>query len=448
MKNQFFCWLFAGMTVFLLVGTVVQLQAQRTPSAGAVTSHYVPDLTVDNIFRAAVSNRKPPRILDTLSTTLEDGDIVVTRIRFESVIDSARTNRIFAYLIYPKNKHRVPALLMLHGGTQTADDYYQLGLRFARRGYATLIPDLPGITSPEWASRKGNGSSGKWAEHPYGQDHFLVLPTVRASNIYEGIITAVQSFYLLKSQSFVDPNAVGIRGLSWGGYATVMTTALLGRQVKAGFAVYGSGFYDLSSYFKTIVDKLAEPARRAWLSSLDAGRYASQIKSPFYFMAAANDTYFHPPAVAATFAQLKRLKYILFSPNNDHSLSNTPDPEATELAFFDYYLRQKGEALPRISLKKIAPNAQSSAPVIAFEVIGRLPLREANVWYTTSGGAWPTHVWQPVVPTATGLNQYRATLPNPAAGTTLHWYVTVTDDRQVSTGTDIHCVNAFRNGSL
>ena len=86
----------------------------------------------------------------------------------------------------------------------------------------------------------------------------------------------------MKSQPFVDTNAIGIRGLSWGGYATVMTTALLGRQVKAGVAVYGSGFYDLPSYFKTLVDKLDEPARRTWLASLDAGRYAGLIQAPFY----------------------------------------------------------------------------------------------------------------------------------------------------------------------
>ncbi len=415
----------------------VPLYAQNDSTTRTENKGYRPDLTLNNIFTAAVGNQTPPRIIDTLEMILESGAIVVKKIRFESLVDEDRTNRIFSYLIYPKDKKDLPAILILHGGTQTADDYYKLGIQFARRGYAALIPDLPGITSPEWANRKGNGSTGRWAEYPYGQNHFLVRPDGRASNIYEGVVAAIQAFYLLKSQFFVDPSAMGIRGLSWGGYAAVMTTALLGNQVKAGFAVYGSGFYDLPSYFKSIVDTLDEPARVAWLSALDAGRYAGRIQAPFYFMAASNDTYFHPPPVEATYNQINGTKHILFSPNNDHSLSNTPDPEATEFAFFDYYLRRQGVPLPQIALTANKLAADQSR-LIEFAVKGNVPVRETRLWYSISGADWMKRTWKSVKPTALGTNRFRTVLPTPPAGATLNWYVTVTDERTVSSGTVIH----------
>jgi len=251
-------------------------------------------------------------------------------------------------------------MLILHGGTQNADTYLNLGSEYARRGYICLIPDLPGIASPEGVSRNGEGSKGKWTNVAYGSHHFTVEPEIQNCSIFEGVVTCIQSFYLLKSFSGVDVKNMGVRGLSWGGYSAVMTTALFGSQVKAGLSVYGSGFYDLPSYFQPILNGMKPVSREKWPNSLDAGRYAAQIKAPFFLMAASNDTYFHAPAVMATFEQIKGAKNILFAPNNDHNLSNLASVDSTEFAFFDFYLRGKGRGLPEVGISSVKNQADGS----------------------------------------------------------------------------------------
>ena len=397
---------------------------------------FLPEIKVNNIFQEIVAITAPPKVLDTLETTISSDGVIVNKIHFESVVDKDRVNTIFAYLIHPKGKANLPAMLILHGGTQTADNYVDLGIQFAQKGYACLIPDLPGITSPEWANRKGTGSSGKWTAFPYGVKHFEIKPTVRNCVIYEGVVAALQAFYLLKSQLFVNPEAIGIRGLSWGGYATTITAALLGKQVKAGFAVFGSGFYDLPSYFKTILDKMDSKSRNEWLTALDAGRYAHLIEAPFYFMAASNDTYFHPPAVMTTYDRIKGTKYILFAPNNDHSLSYVPEAQTTEFAFFDYYLKNSGEELPLITGKSANRQVDRSV-VLEFELRSNRKMKEVKLWYSLGESDWMKKNWKSTVAEPSGNQKFKAVLPADVVTTSSNWYVIVTDENQVSTGTKI-----------
>ena len=119
MKNHFRFSRFFASTIFFLVSPFAFLQAHSDQINRAKLETETPDLTVNNIFTMVVSNRNPPQLLDTLETLVENGDITVQKIHFESVVDSARNNRIFAYLIHPNNQGNLPAVLILHGGTQT-----------------------------------------------------------------------------------------------------------------------------------------------------------------------------------------------------------------------------------------------------------------------------------------------------------------------------------------
>jgi len=398
-------------------------------------TRFLPELKVNDIFQEKVANTTAPKVLDTLGTVTKD-EIVVTKIHFESVVDKDRINKLFAYLIRPKGKTNLPAILILHGGAQTSDNYFDLGIQFAKRGYACLIPDLPGFASPESANRNGTGSTGKWTAFPYGAKHFEVMPTGRNCVIYEGVVAALQAFYLLKSQPFVNPDAIGIRGLSWGGYATTITTALLGKQVKAGFAVFGSGFYDLPSYFKSILDQMDTESRNIWLSSLDAGRYADRIQSPFYFMAASNDTYFHAPAVMTTYDRIKGPKYILFAPNSDHNLTNVPEAQNTEFAFFDYYLKNIGEDLPLVS--GMSANRQTDGSVnFEFELRSNRKIKEVKLWYSSGEYDWMKKKWKSKVAEPLGNLRFKTALPADVVLANGNWYVIVTDEKQVSNGTKI-----------
>jgi len=431
--------------IFALInfsGLTTKLFAQKSRSEKenqkSQLANCIPNLRVNDIFKDVVKNDQPPKVLDTLETTILDDDIEVSKIHFESKVDKERVNKLYAIFIHKKGESNLPAILILHGGTQTADEYYKLGVLYAKQGYAVLIPDLPGITSPEWANRKGKGSTGGFARFPYGEKHFETKPDITQSVIYEGVVAAIQAFYLLKNHSVVNPNLIGVRGLSWGGYATTITRALLGKQVKAGFAVFGSGFYDLPSYFKSILDKMETSSRDSWLSALDAGRYADRIKAPFYFMAASNDTYFYPPAVMATYDRIKGDKNVLFAPNNDHDLTNVADPQATEFTFFNHYLHNKELFIPLVVVKSNKLQLDSSS-VVEFKVNHSRTINNATVWYTVTDSVWTKKKWLPIVATSTkNYHVYSAILPREVATLKGHWYIIATDNLKVSNGTKIH----------
>jgi PhoPQ-activated pathogenicity-related protein len=210
---------------------------------------------------------------------------------------------------------------------------------------------------------------------------------------------------------------------------------LLGNQVKAGLAVYGSGFYDLPSYFKAILDDMDSVSRNKWLSQLDAGRYASRITAPFYFMAASNDTYFHPPAVIATYNKIKGEKDILFAPNNDHSLTNVLSSDSTEMAFFDFYLKNNTIQIPTIKVQSAIKNSDQSQ-VVVFKV--KEEIETATLWYSFGETDWMKKKWQPVVATKRRNKTYQVAMPKEVLSNEGSWYIIVTNKNKVSNGTVIY----------
>lgn len=417
-------------TLILTASTAAERVQNMGKAAGISLSTEIKN--ADNPFLPFLKNTMPPQIIDALDTQVLSDGIQVSKIRFQSLINPGDTNLVYALAIFPKLRKNNPAMLLLHGGTQNADTYLNLGLEYARRGYICLIPDLPGIASPEGVLRNGEGSKGKWTNVAYGSHHFTVEPEIQNSSIFEGVVTCIQSFYLLKSFSGVDVKNIGIRGLSWGGYSAVMTTALLGSLVKAGLSVYGSGFYDLPSYFQPILNGMDSISRGKWLNSLDAGRYADQIKVPFFFMAASNDTYFHAPAVMATFDQIKGTKNILFAPNNDHNLSNLANADSTEFTFFDFYLKQQGHGIPELVISSVKNQADGSQQIL-FKTENQV--KEVTLWYSSGETDWMKKTWKSSSAIQIKGNRYRAILPKEVVENTGCWYLIATDKNKASNGT-------------
>ena len=167
-----------------------------------------------------------------------------------------------------------------------------------------ISPELPGIANPETAVN----SDGMWRSEAYGERQLMSGDDPKTSSIYEAVVAALEGFHLLQEGTFlqegagvtVDKTNLGICGVSWGGYTSTMAAGILQNQVKAVFSEYGSGFYDMSSWWTDKLNSLPAPARAAWLDNLDAGRRAQYITADYFAAAAANDDFFYPPAVMAT----------------------------------------------------------------------------------------------------------------------------------------------------
>ena len=107
----------------------------------------------------------------------------------------------------------------------------------AKRGYIAIAPEIPHIAvRPLYAT----GDTG------YLRDCFKDTLNPLECNLYESIRSVLDSFMILESGKMLPENIatdkanIGVTGLSWGGYMTIMASAVLKDRVRAAFSIFGT----------------------------------------------------------------------------------------------------------------------------------------------------------------------------------------------------------------
>jgi dienelactone hydrolase len=393
-------------------------------------------------------NGKPPEIIRELPPLdpAPEG-VTLRRVVFRSrVVDTPNgkvESEIFAAVATPKTAGRHPGILVLHGGSGSAE--VDKAIAWAQRGYVAVAPDLPGIADP----KKLTETKGWWKDLKYGEGRYVAKPAASVSILCDAVLSATQSLYLLRAQPEVDTAKIGVVGISWGGYMTTMVCGLAGDQVRAGFAVYGCGFYELTSHGPTLA-KMGEEERASWLKYLDSGRRAPGIKAAFFTAGAANDFFFWPPAVQATLDAIPGEKNHLFAPNVSHKVplpggsvfpktkakAETPTGSkanwlAMEVPYFDYYLKGIGDPLPAVMIE---PSNEPSN--VHCQIKAKVPIAKVEVYWSADGPDWTKRQWVAVPATRGEGDQWEARLPEEAA-TGATWFVVASDERPVTVSSDL-----------
>ena len=393
---------------------------------------------------------KAPEILrEIASTDAVPENVTVKRVVFRSRNDS----EIFAVIATPKAAGKHPGMLVVHGGGGSAE--VDKAIAWAQRGYVAVAPDLPGIADP----KKLVYSKGKWSGGKYGEGRWVATPDASASVIFDAVLSAMKSLYLLRAQPDVDTARIGVVGVSWGGYMTTMVCGLAGDQVRAGFAVFGCGFYDLTAQLngpKSTLGALSEEERQRWLLHLDPGRRAPGMKAAYFNAGAMNDFFYWPRAVQATLDAIPGEKNHVYAPNSNHKIplpggtvfpnkpaepfkptafQPYPTPSggkanwlAMEVPFFDFYLKGIGKPLPKVSVEK------SADPRLAkFSITAPCPITKVEVYWAKADPDVMKRQWLALPATKTNADRYEAQLPAEAAD----WFAIASDDRPVSVSSDL-----------
>jgi cephalosporin-C deacetylase-like acetyl esterase len=390
---------------------------------------------------------KPPTIVKEIGIETNDS-VTIRKLIFHSrdvqTINGITASDIFAAIVRPNKPGRYPGLLILHGGGGFAE--VDRAVKWAAQGYIVLVLDEPGIAFPE----KALLSEGHWKNYPYGQHRFTANPDITTSTVFDGVLSAIQGLYLLRDQTDVNKDRIGVVGISWGGYLTTMITGIASRYIHASFSVFGSGFYDYGSSFLRELNAMPESEKELWLQYLDAGRRIEKVKTPFFIAAAADDNFFYPPAVMATLDAMKGPVNHLFAPNANHKIpvpggsitksTNRPGWLEMELTWFNYYLKGIGEPFPRIDkATQIEPerdvinhsSSDKNSLHIRFAVKSSYPITEAKVFYSAKITDWTKRNWLSVDAVKADDGSYYAILP-PEAGNNIDWFASVSDSRPVT----------------
>jgi len=396
-----------------------------------------------------LDGQAPEILREVAATNAAPENVTVRRVVFRS-----RDNgEIFAVIATPKSPGQHPGMLVLHGGGGSAE--VEKALAWAERGYVAVAPDLPGIASPQ----KLTDTKGRWNKLKYGEGRWAASPDASASVIFDAVLAAMKSLYLLRAQPDVDAKRIGVVGISWGGYMTTMVCGLAGDQVRAGFAVYGCGFYDLTAQLngpKSTLGGMPVEERERWLAQLDAGRRAPGMKAAYFVAGAANDFFYWPRAVQATLDAIPGEKNHLFAPNANHKaplpggtifpkgpavpfkatpFQPFPTPSgskanwlAMEVPFFDFYLKGLGEPLPKMSVEKTRDPLVASVSISAPR-----PLTKVEFWWAKANPDVMKRLWVAEPANKTCESKYEAQLPAEAAD----WFAVASDDRPVTVASDL-----------
>ena len=325
-----------------------------------------------------------------------------------------KPTRVFAWYARPAGDGPFPAVVLVHGGLGKA--YREWALHWANRGYAALAMDLNG-QGPEGPLPDGG---------PDQTDETKFRPFddagVQDMWSHHAVAAVIRGHSLLAAQPGVNPNRIGITGISWGGYLTCIVAGLDDR-LKAAVPVYGCGFLaDNSAWTEKWFRPMSEEQRLRWVRNFDPSQYLPNVRCPMLFLNGTND-FAYPLDSYRKSLQLvpQPLRTIALIPRLQHGQIWT-FPEVD--LFMDSQLRD-GQALP-----KLAP-IQTAGSKATTRVRSATEIKEAALHYTLAQGEWQKREWKAAPATLAG-ESVSAAVPDGATA----FYLAVRDSRGLTVSTE------------
>ena len=388
-----------------------------------------------NIFQPYLKG-KAPAIVRDLGTATVDG-VQVHKVVFRSMTVGGIAQDVYAIIARPVREGNYPGILWLHGGYGGADQ--GAAVRYAKAGYISISPDLPGIGDPKLCPN----SAGPWAVR-FPKLGMTVKPQINADLTFDAVVAELQAFDLLAAQPGIIKDRIGVAGISMGGYSTTIVAGLLGDRIRAAYSKFGCGFYDRGSEWTGMLKSLPDDEREAWLHHLDAGRRASGIKAPYFIAAAASDHFFWPPAVNSTLSMIPAGSNQAYAPAN-HRLTGIPDEGNLDLLYMSYWLKGEGQPFPKVMIDSCQTQPDGGKQ-ITFSVEAPLPVKTATVYVTAGGDSWEKSTWEPIAAQPAGENKFQAVIPAGKVNKRGAWFVNVSDARPATAGSLVYGMDVSGSG--
>ena len=318
-----------------------------------------------------------------------NGETVAKYVWLEGVPHKGKPTKFLACYAIPRSSDgkSVPAMVCVHGGNGTA--YREWVELWAERGYAAIAMDtcgsipvrVPG-TKFDWVSSGVGGPRG-WGGFRNVHD------AVKDQWPYHAVSTVVLSHSFLRAQPGVDPERIGITGLSWGGFLTCLSAAV-DKRFKFAVPIYTCAFYDkCSDYALSRYKTFGEEKWSKWLGLWDPKHYIPEISIPVMWLSGTNDKHFPYGTLRNTFPLVKTPLDIVIRPRMPHGHTAGWSPKEI-LAYADSFFRG-GLKLPKVGAPTVAGNTVAAE----FESgEGIMVPVSAEFHYTTMDGKWENRLWR------------------------------------------------------
>jgi len=308
------------------------------------------------------------------------------QIRFTSIAWQGKAVRIFGFYGYPvRASGRLPGLLLVHGG----GGYATLNrvIEGAHHGFATLSIDLPGKGPHRSISR----STGPDMTVP---QIFDVQPDLESSYIFQAVIAQMRAISFLCSRPEVDPDRIGLAGVSWGGATGLLTTSL-DHRVRCFVDIFGGGYLSEGSAWMKYFRRLPPGQLALWEANYDASEYLSGIHVPVLGETGTDDRCYWLPEFMKTMDAIHPRPDLILLPNLDHRLN-----PAGHQAFYRWLeLHLDRRAAVHAGLEGFTIRRASDGLEIRVKAGGSVAVRSVRVGYFAVGpgaaaDAYSGRIWQ------------------------------------------------------
>jgi dienelactone hydrolase len=291
--------------------------------------------------------------------------------------------RVFAYYGLPEVAPgtKVPGIVLVHGGGGSAfDAWVRL---WNSRGYAAIAMDTCGCVPI--------GSYGKWQRHsaggPPGWGGFeQVDEPVEDHWTYHAVADVVLAHSLLRSLPGVDPERIGVTGISWGGYLTCIVSGVDPR-FRFAVPVYGCGFLGDNSVWLAEFQKMGQEKASRWLGRWDPSVWLRKSTMPMLWVTGTNDFAYPMDSLQKSYRVTRGPHSLSIRVRMPHGHGGPGENPAEILAFAESQLRH-GQPLAKIT----GQGRNGDQIWITFATAS--PIQQAELNYTCQTGRWQDRKWE------------------------------------------------------
>ena len=346
----------------------------------------------------------------------------VEAVFYEGLPRKGKPTRVFAWYGIPKPKsgERLPAMVLVHGGGGTAfSDWVRL---WTGRGYAAIAMDTCGCVP--------RGKYGNWQRHdkggPSGWGGFDMIDQPLADQwTYHAVADAILAHSLIRTFPQVDPDRIGITGISWGGYLTCIVAGV-DHRFRLAVPVYGCGFLGDNSTWLGTFKKMGEEKSAKWLSLWDPSVYLPRASMPFLWVTGTNDFAYPMDSLQKSYRLPKAPHTLCVTVRMPHGHGGAGENPA-EIKYFADSILKAGKPLPEVTAQGL--EAGKAWATYTPEV----PVDKAELTFTTDSGPWQKRLWK-TAPAKIDPESKRVSADLPEATTV--FYLNIFDARGAAVSTE------------
>lgn len=311
-----------------------------SPSEKNMIIYVAGDRSPVNLWWYNFDTRKMQKLTSALNPEINPNDLVDAQVVRYKSFDGMEVPAIFYKPKQASGGRRVPALVWVHGGPggQSRAGYSQAIQYFVNHGYAILAVN-------------NRGSSG------YGKSYYKMDNRNHGDKDLKDCVWGKK---WLASQSYIDPNKIGIYGGSYGGFMSLAGIIQYPNEFKVGVDLFGVTNWLRTlksvppyweSFKKALYEEMGDPEKDSVrLHNISPLFNTDKIKTPLLVLQGSNDPRVLPVESDEIVAGARKngtpVEYVLF-PDEGHGFrkkENQIKAAKVTLDFLDKYLSGNGAA--------------------------------------------------------------------------------------------------------